>query len=444
LRGLSNASVSFDFAELFCVRNGIGLDENGSGGLTRILQKLTFLFRHHHTLIQSVDEKCRTISSQKAIVPMRRIPPTIPSFQFPNQGQSAIGQQQDPIEMMGKLFGVMLSQFTRSLTPEKPSSEPEPEQEQAQKQEQTQAESQICKHLDRLDSSIERLSNQIDELRGQLTKLESEITSKLANTDHKHSQTVGDTLTRLRDDLSQSMDVNSKRLECELSRLETIVSRIESRHGSDLCEVKVELAGLKRSIPSQRYHIERISPDYRLRDDRRVDGIISWLSRTNGEKNLEDLGLVRVITDVPCSSNYVAKNILDVRTNSLYLSKTQNDPGKWIGYDFGELIRIVPTHYAIRSNVNGKGGAHLKSWVIEVSNDPSPNSGWQTIDERQSRDELNAQWAIGVFSVSKPPSEEYRYIRLKSTGPTWYGDHWLYLSGFEVFGELRLCESATK
>jgi hypothetical protein len=202
-------------------------------------------------------------------------------------------------------------------------------------------------------------------------------------------------------------------------------------------------------MPSRCYfesniRIERISPDYRFCDDRRLDGIISWLTRANGGKNLEDLGLVRVITDVPCHGNHFRKNILDVRTDTHYLSQTYNVPGKWVGYDFGELIRILPTHYSIRSNSNGKGGAHLKSWVVEVSNDPSPNSTWHVIDERQSQDGLNNQYAIGLYSISDRRIDEYRCIRLRSTGPTWEGTHWLFLTGLEIFGELRLWESAAK
>jgi hypothetical protein len=210
-----------------------------------------------------------------------------------------------------------------------------------------------------------------------------------------------------------------------------------------------ELLELKRWMQNRycfesNIRIERISPDYRFRDDRRLEGIISWLTRANSEKNLEDAGLVRVITDVPCYGNDFGKHILDVRSNTYYLSQTYHVPGKWVGYEFGELIRILPTHYSIRSNCNGKGGRHLKSWVIEVSNDPSPNSTWHMIDERQSRDELNSLYGIGLYSVSNRRSDEYRCIRLRSTGPTWKGDHWLYLTGLEIFGELRLCESGTK
>jgi hypothetical protein len=212
-----------------------------------------------------------------------------------------------------------------------------------------------------------------------------------------------------------------------------------------------ELAVLKDSISisnpiasrlGSNIRIERISPDYRIRDDRRLDGLLSWLSHSNGGQNVEDLGLVRVITDGPgYDDHYFGKHILDVRTDTAFLSQTSDVPGKWIGYDFGELIRILPTHYSIRSNCNGRNSCHLRSWVIEVSNDPSPNSTWRTIDERQSREELNGRYNVGLFSVSTRLNEDYRCIRIRSTGPNWCSDHRLYLSGLELFGELRLCES---
>jgi hypothetical protein len=268
----------------------------------------------------------------------------------PNQGQHAIGQHQDPIEMYGRLFGVILSQFARSLTTEKPAMAHEREN--------------ISEHIDRLESSIERLSNRVDGMNGQMSKLESQskvesndisnlITlSKLRNDQQELTQTIEDASSTIRQELSQAMDAKSKSIESELFRIEKHVSSCEIREVKDRDEVKRELAELKRSMPircclESDIRIERISPDYRFRDNRRLDGIISWLTRANGGQNLQDAGLVRVITDVPCNGSYFGKNILDVCTNTCYLSQTSDVPGKWIGYDFGELIRILPTHYSL-------------------------------------------------------------------------------------------------
>jgi hypothetical protein len=342
------------------------------------------------------------------------------------------------------LFGVILSEFARLFTPEKRAGQ--------------SAKVEIFSHIDRLESSIERLSHGIDDLNGRMSKHElkaeieskevSKFFSKLMNDQEKLTQTVEDASRRIREELSQAIDAKSKSMQSELSGIEKVISSCEVREAQNRSEMNRELCELKRSMqnrccPESNIRIARISPDYRFRDDRRLNGIISWLTRANSGKNLEDIGLVRVITDVPCYSSYFGKHILDVRSDTHYLSQTSHVPGKWVGYDFGELIRILPTHYSVRSNNNKKDGAHLKSWVIEVSNDPSPNSTWHLIDERQSRDELNYMYAVGLYSVSNRRSDEYRCIRLRSTGPTWGGDHWLFLSGFEIFGELRLCESAT-
>jgi hypothetical protein len=105
-----------------------------------------------------------------------------------------------------------------------------------------------------------------------------------------------------------------------------------------------------------------------------------------------------------------------------------------IGYDF-KTMRICPTHYSLRSNSNPAGGAHLKSWKIEVSNDIS--CGWIEIDQRIHNRELNkGPYTSALFPIHSPPKTCYRYIRLTSTGTTWKLNNWLYLSGFEVFGDL--------
>ena len=40
---------------------------------------------------------------------------------------------------------------------------------------------------------------------------------------------------------------------------------------------------------------------------------------------------------------------------------------------------MIPTSYSVRGLSDGPGGEHLKSWVIEVSNDGTENS-WREID----------------------------------------------------------------
>jgi hypothetical protein len=43
------------------------------------------------------------------------------------------------------------------------------------------------------------------------------------------------------------------------------------------------------------------------------------------------------------------------------------------------MMRIIPTHYSVRSNGGGPNGSHLRSWVVEVSKD---GEGWDVVDQR--------------------------------------------------------------
>jgi hypothetical protein len=106
-----------------------------------------------------------------------------------------------------------------------------------------------------------------------------------------------------------------------------------------------------------------------------------------------------------------------------------------IGYDFKKM-RVCPTHYSLRSSVEGSGYSHPKSWKIEVSDEMS--TGWVEIDQRMSDPALNGQYQSHLFTVQYPPKRGYRYIRLTQTGTNWGSNNYLFLAGFEVFGDLTL------
>jgi hypothetical protein len=64
---------------------------------------------------------------------------------------------------------------------------------------------------------------------------------------------------------------------------------------------------------------------------------------------------------------------LEVQTDfcSAYRQKKEDIPhmrNNWVCSDFKKR-RIVPTHYTVRTNVDGPGVRHLKSWLVETSAD---------------------------------------------------------------------------
>jgi hypothetical protein len=181
----------------------------------------------------------------------------------------------------------------------------------------------------------QELSQRVEEasktIRGEVSQRVEEASKAIRGEVSQLSLRIDEVSVRNGDELSRAIDANSKSMKSELSGLEKVVLGCESREGQNRSEVTRELAALKDSISNLNLNsnsnpvgstlgsntrIERISPDYRIRDNRRLDGLLSWLSRTNGGQNVEDLGLVRVITDGPCSGGAFGKSILDVRTNT--------------------------------------------------------------------------------------------------------------------------------
>jgi hypothetical protein len=158
-----------------------------------------------------------------------------------------------------------------------------------------------------------------------------------------------------------------------------------------------------------------------------LGGVISFLNaRCHG--NVSDKGIVVVTA---CSqyndTTYVPKHAVDLAASSTFISS--NQANQWICYDFGDS-RIKPTHYSIRSRYDyGSGNYHPKSWVIEGSVDCNQ---WEEVDRCDNNDDLLAQNVVRLFTVTH--CSEYRSVRLRLTGPNHYGNNYLVISGFDIFG----------
>jgi hypothetical protein len=98
-------------------------------------------------------------------------------------------------------------------------------------------------------------------------------------------------------------------------------------------------------------------------------------------------------------------------------------PEPTIGYDFKNNKSIVPTHYTLRSKPAGGPAPGRpfppspRSWAIEVSNDRSAKT-WLNVDFRTENQDLRCYGLAQTFECETPPTEAYRFIRLRITGPT--------------------------
>ena len=158
-----------------------------------------------------------------------------------------------------------------------------------------------------------------------------------------------------------------------------------------------------------------------------LDGIIAQLTRECGG-NVHENGLVIVTS----SGRDELKNVVDLGSNSSLM--THDSPNSWICYDF-KGRRVTPTSYSIRSHGGGQGGEHLKSWVLEVSNDESEGS-WAVVDSREDNEDLNDQYVTRNFSLGSPPSGAFRFVRLRQTEKNHKGKDVLAICALELFGTL--------
>jgi hypothetical protein len=163
------------------------------------------------------------------------------------------------------------------------------------------------------------------------------------------------------------------------------------------------------------------------------EGLIHVLGQFCGG-NPHDKGII-CATGTPGNDHpsYQPKNAADLQTDSYFCSRNATD--QWMSYDFKDM-RVAVTHYILRSNGQNTGDNHLRSWVMEGSED---GGKWVELDRRDNEGRLNGPKSICSFEMRTVI--ERRFIRLRGTGPTWNGTNYVYFEAFDVFGGLRMPNS---
>jgi hypothetical protein len=181
------------------------------------------------------------------------------------------------------------------------------------------------------------------------------------------------------------------------------------------------------------------------------DGIITHLTRECGA-NVHDGHVVEVTSgsfakethwvDLHLEAfgnhpNYAAKNASDLETASCFWSayreKEDDIPytrNNRVCHNFKER-RIVPTHYAIRTNWSDSGNSHVKSWLVETSVD---GENWREVAHEEDNEQLNGSHLTGPFAVAG--GRACRFIRLVNIGRNHRGRDTICISAWEIFGSL--------
>lgn len=106
--------------------------------------------------------------------------------------------------------------------------------------------------------------------------------------------------------------------------------------------------------------------------------------------------------------------------------------GQWIMFDFGRR-QIYIEHYTLKTFSTLPGTRHIKSWVLQGSND---KDDWVALDEQINNSDLNGVNKCKTFAC-KSVQNPQRYIRLLNLGPNHSGTNELYIQNIEFYGQLE-------
>ncbi|KAK8871776.1 hypothetical protein M9Y10_007517 [Tritrichomonas musculus] len=162
---------------------------------------------------------------------------------------------------------------------------------------------------------------------------------------------------------------------------------------------------------------------FEYKDGSHFNGILKYLSRLTGS-NIHDNKKIRITTNSMHNDDhhyffknknyYHPKNIVDFDLDNEY--KSSDAGSAIICFDFKDMF-VQLSNYAIQTTINEKSTAHLKNWVIEVSND---GTTWFEIDRRRNDESLKGPAKLNVFNIQNPNDQFYRYIRLRQIGTSHY------------------------
>ena len=198
-------------------------------------------------------------------------------------------------------------------------------------------------------------------------------------------------------------DINNNMWENICFRLEQDIS----------CESREQYQKLHHRLLGNRYY------------GKRYERIIKHLSE-QFHGNVHTENIVHITSSTKPSSNI--ENIVEQSNNEFFVTK--DEANSYIRFHFKEG-KILFDSYTLKTYHGSKNYAHLKSWILEVSND---GKNYQEVDRHENCDLLNGPLRKSTFKVSI--STPQRFVRLTQIGPNWLNNNCLILNQIEFSGFL--------
>jgi len=165
-------------------------------------------------------------------------------------------------------------------------------------------------------------------------------------------------------------------------------------------------------------------------DNRSNQGICYWLGTKFGKsswKNPCDLGLVRITFSSLMHDSAPQAKLLGPETLRIV---TKPDPKSWFAFDFSPR-KIKLSAYMIRHYLSWDTEA-LRNWNLEGSND---GHRWNLIMAHKDDAALKKKGQEYIWNVDC--NQFYSHFRIFQTGTNSNRHHYLAMSGFEVWGDLK-------
>ena len=160
--------------------------------------------------------------------------------------------------------------------------------------------------------------------------------------------------------------------------------------------------------------------------DHPMHGVLWVLSQKCGG-NVHEKGIVNITSS---TTDYNQPyDVANEDWNDYWYSKEESYP--WLCVDFKDMS-FKPTNYTLRTFNCGPGYSHIKTWVLEGSND---GNNWTLLDSQTNCNLMNNKRATIVFNCNSDTS--YHKLRIKMTGRNHHNGTYMCLSGIDFFGTLK-------
>lgn len=175
---------------------------------------------------------------------------------------------------------------------------------------------------------------------------------------------------------------------------------------------------------------------FKYRSDFDQSGILYWLATggyTRPWSNPAESGLVRLTAS---SLNEDSEPLSAIVGQAVVRCVTQPTQDQWMALDFGPYKLIQPTAYSLRHYSSWDTEA-LRNWRFQATTDADVRSAqWVTLLEHKEDSSLEGKGSTHTWTVQT--TRFFRAFRIFQFDKNSNKHHYLALSGFEIYGTLKM------